>query len=54
MNRITICSNCMYMVDCVLTKQKDKVWSCSEYNDDHLKNEVIILNAVKDRFMNLV
>ncbi len=38
MNHINICPSCMHRNSCVLTAQKDKVWSCSEFDED-LSNE---------------
>lgn len=32
MNHINICPSCIHRNNCVLTMQKDKVWSCSEYD----------------------
>ena len=34
MNHINICPSCMHRNSCVLTAQKDKVWSCSEFDED--------------------
>lgn len=34
MNHINICPSCVNRNNCVLTMQKDKVWSCSEYDED--------------------
>ncbi|WP_161792625.1 hypothetical protein [Psychroserpens damuponensis] len=33
MNHFNICSSCMHCNSCVLTEQKEKVWSCSEFDD---------------------
>ena len=33
MNHFNICPSCMHRSTCVLTAQKDKVWSCSEYDE---------------------
>ena len=33
MNHFNICPSCMHRNSCVLTMQKDKVWSCSEYDE---------------------
>ncbi|MBB3124806.1 hypothetical protein FHS04_002333 [Mesoflavibacter sabulilitoris] len=40
MNHFSICTSCSHVNTCVLTAQKDKVWSCSEY-DESLPDEVI-------------
>lgn len=42
MNNISICPSCIYRNNCVLTMQKDKVWSCSEYD-----KEVTDSNAIE-------
>jgi len=34
MNHINICPSCMHRYNCVLTAQKDKVWSCSEFDEE--------------------
>ncbi|MDN3492834.1 hypothetical protein [Winogradskyella bathintestinalis] len=44
MNHLNICPSCVHRNDCVLTAQKDKVWSCSEY--DALTPEAINLAKV--------
>jgi hypothetical protein len=31
-NHFNICPSCIHNSTCVLTAQKDKVWSCSEYD----------------------
>ncbi|MCF1192271.1 hypothetical protein LRR18_11805 [Mangrovimonas sp. AS39] len=36
-NHFSICLSCINQYTCILTTQKDKVWSCSEY-DDNLPN----------------
>ena len=41
MNHFNICPSCMHRNNCVLTVQKDKVWSCSEY-DETKPNEVVL------------
>lgn len=33
MNHFNICPNCIHLNDCCLTAQKDKVWSCSEFDE---------------------
>jgi len=33
MNQFNICPSCMHRNNCVLTAQKDKVWSCSEFDE---------------------
>jgi hypothetical protein len=42
MNHINICPSCVHLKNCVLTAQKDKVWSCSEYEEEDLHSKVII------------
>lgn len=32
-NPFNICPSCTEVNTCVLTKSKEKVWSCSEYNE---------------------
>ncbi|MDE1208149.1 hypothetical protein [Tenacibaculum larymnensis] len=32
-NPFNICPSCIEVDTCVLTKSKEKVWSCSEYNE---------------------
>ncbi|MBO6881634.1 hypothetical protein [Winogradskyella sp.] len=34
MNHINICPSCIHRNNCALTMQKDKVWSCSEYDEE--------------------
>lgn len=38
MNHFNICPSCAHRNYCVLTTQKEKVWSCSEY-DGLVSNE---------------
>ncbi|WP_160289447.1 hypothetical protein [Psychroserpens mesophilus] len=38
MNHINICQSCMHRTNCVLTAQKDDVWSCSEFDEETPKN----------------
>lgn len=33
MNQFNICPSCVHRNNCVLTAQKDKVWSCSEFDE---------------------
>ena len=40
MNHINICPTCIQRNDCVLTVQKSKVWSCSEYDEETSVNRV--------------
>lgn len=55
MNHINICPSCLHVSSCVLTTQKDKVWSCSEYDEkgfeeNHLpENEVLNKTAKLER-----
>ncbi|HLT53218.1 MAG TPA: hypothetical protein VKZ97_04990 [Flavobacteriaceae bacterium] len=39
-NGFNLCLSCMHLHICVLTKLKEKVWSCSEY-DEHSAEELI-------------
>ncbi|WP_155912644.1 hypothetical protein [Mesoflavibacter zeaxanthinifaciens] len=41
MIHINICPNCIHRNTCALTAQKDKVWSCSEYDENTLEEEVL-------------
>jgi hypothetical protein len=34
MNHINICPSCIHRNICVLTAQKEKVWSCSEFDEE--------------------
>ncbi|GFD73564.1 MULTISPECIES: hypothetical protein [Tenacibaculum] len=38
-NPFNICPSCTEINICVLTKFKEKVWSCSEYNEVDVKKE---------------
>ena len=38
MNQFNICPSCIHLNDCVLTAQKDKVWSCSEFDETESSN----------------
>lgn len=40
MNHINICPSCIHRNNCVLTTQKEKVWSCSEFDEVIFKKEV--------------
>ena len=33
-NPFNICPTCMHRETCVLTQQKNQVWSCSEYEEE--------------------
>ncbi|WP_299006576.1 hypothetical protein [uncultured Tenacibaculum sp.] len=39
-NPFNICPSCAYLSTCVLTKSKEKVWSCSEYNEVKCNEDV--------------
>lgn len=39
---ISICRECIHLTYCVLTDQKEKVWTCSEYNDAEFDQELIV------------
>jgi hypothetical protein len=41
MIHINICPSCIHRNTCALTAQKDKVWSCSEYDENTLEEEVL-------------
>jgi len=34
-NPFNICPTCIHFHTCVLTEVKEKVWSCSEYDEAH-------------------
>lgn len=38
MNHFNICPSCIHRNNCVLTAQKDKVWSCSEFDEEMPNN----------------
>lgn len=40
MNHFNICPSCLHKNSCVLTEQKAKVWSCSEF-DELIPNETV-------------
>jgi len=42
MNPFNICPNCNHFNSCVLTSQKDKVWSCSEYDEQKTEETILI------------
>jgi len=42
MNHVNICPGCKHFNHCVLTAQKDKVWSCSEYEERDYKEKGIV------------
>ncbi|WP_425075672.1 hypothetical protein [Psychroserpens sp. S379A] len=46
MNHINICPSCEHRKTCVLTTQKDKVWSCSEFDEIILTNKVLKKNEL--------
>lgn len=41
MNTFNICPSCTHRNSCALTAEKDKVWSCSEF-DDIERNQTIV------------
>jgi hypothetical protein len=45
MNHFNICPSCINRNDCALTAQKDKVWSCSEF--DHMEPTAAILKKLQ-------
>ncbi len=40
-NRFNICPSCMHRITCVLTAQKDLVWSCSEYDEQNSETKLV-------------
>lgn len=51
----SICSTCKYMMDCVLTTNKSKISSCSEYMHIFDKeNEIIIPKEVQTPKINKI
>lgn len=54
MNHFNICPSCIHRDYCVLTTQKEKVWSCSDY--DELQPEEIVTEIVPlhERILELV
>ncbi|TVZ26890.1 hypothetical protein JM83_1888 [Gillisia sp. Hel_I_86] len=36
-NLFNICPTCVHRETCVLTQQKNQVWSCSEYDEEGLE-----------------
>ncbi len=41
MNHINSCPSCIHRNNCVLTMQKDKVWSCSDYDQDITESSIL-------------
>lgn len=41
MNHFNICPSCLHRNNCALTAQKDKVWSCSEFDELKPKETII-------------
>jgi hypothetical protein len=39
-NHFNICPSCIHSNYCVLTAQKDKVWSCSEFDEIQLNGDL--------------
>lgn len=54
MNHFNICPSCVHRNDCVLTAQKDKVWSCSEYDEQQPNVETIEKVQQPERILELV
>ncbi|MFT6638827.1 MAG: hypothetical protein ACJAYP_001413 [Flavobacterium sp.] len=52
MNPFNICPNCNHLNSCVLTSQKEKVWSCSDYEEQQPKG--IILEQKPEQQLELV
>ncbi|WP_156125449.1 hypothetical protein [Cellulophaga sp. Hel_I_12] len=49
-----ICPTCVYLSTCVLTNQKHKVWSCSEYHEVESIQKNLIPNIVNDSLAAIV
>ncbi|WP_159017765.1 hypothetical protein [Algibacter sp. L3A6] len=45
-NQFNICPSCVHCKTCVLTSQKDKVWSCSEYEEEALEPSFSLANRI--------
>ncbi|WP_452221233.1 hypothetical protein [Lacinutrix salivirga] len=41
MNNFNICPSCIHKDSCVLTNQKDMVWSCSEFDENTINNHLV-------------
>ncbi len=54
MNHFNICPSCIHINSCVLTAQKDKVWSCSEFDDIELNKEDLQPSLKQERILELV
>ena len=54
MNQFNICPSCIHLHNCVLTAQKDKVWSCSEYDETQPSNVDLIKAEQPKRVLELV
>lgn len=37
-NNTSLCSTCIHAISCSLTSNKNAIWSCSEYEEQVLKN----------------
>lgn len=46
-NPFNICPSCTEVNICVLTRSKEKVWSCSEYNEADVKKEEVHIVAIE-------
>jgi len=49
-----ICPTCVHVSTCVLTSQKHKVWSCSEYHEVESIQKNRIPNIVNDSLVAIV
>jgi hypothetical protein len=38
---LNLCPSCLYNNTCVLTTLKSQVWSCSEYDEDNHKDDLL-------------
>lgn len=46
-NPFNICPTCKHKYDCVLTDQKEKVWSCSDFEEAKTKKIQIAAKVVE-------
>ncbi|MCL5128424.1 hypothetical protein [Algibacter sp. L4_22] len=51
-NRFNICPSCIHQNTCVLTAQKDKVWSCSEYDEENSETIIMLQRDVDETSKN--
>ena len=48
-NPFNLCTKCMHLHTCVLTEQKEKVWSCSEHEEAPPEPITIVQKAPKSQ-----